>query len=59
MKTIEQAADELLREDAHRQHKSMRQLGIIDDRRARTIREREVDFTDFFDRRRRYRNDEV
>jgi len=50
MKTIEQQADELLRADAHKQHKSMRELGMIDERRQRTIREREIDFADFFGR---------
>lgn len=44
----EELANELLREDAKRQHKSMRKLGIIDERRARTVREREVPFSSFF-----------
>lgn len=50
---VEHDADRILREDAHKEHKSMRDLGIIDDRRERTIREREIDFADFFARRRR------
>ncbi len=44
----EEAADELLRQDAKAQRKSMRKLGIIDERRARTVREREVPFSSFF-----------
>ena len=44
----EEAANELLREDAKAQRKSMRKLGIIDERRARTVREREVPFSSFF-----------
>ena len=39
---IEDMADEILREDAKRQKKSLRKLGIIDERRERTIREREI-----------------
>jgi hypothetical protein len=50
---IERDADRILREAANKEHKSMRDLGIIDDRRERTIRERETDFSDFFARRRR------
>ena len=39
---IEDMADEILREDAKKHHKSLRKLGIIDERRERTIREREI-----------------
>jgi hypothetical protein len=49
----EQQADDILREDARKQHKSMRQLGIIDERRERTIRKREQPFADFFAKRKR------
>jgi len=49
----EQQADDILREFAHREHKSLRQLGIIDERRQRTINGREKTFADFFARRKR------
>lgn len=47
-KDLEQIADDILRDDAKRKRKSMRQLGIIDERRARTVRERETPFSSFF-----------
>lgn len=53
-KDIEQMADDLLRDEAKRQHKSMRQLGIIDERRARTVREKESPFADVFHRQRHH-----
>jgi len=52
---IEQTADEILRQDARSQGVSLRKLGIIDDRRRRTIDEREVCFTPFFAHRRHVR----
>jgi hypothetical protein len=51
----EVTADEILRQDAKRQGVSLRKLGIIDDRRRRTIDEREVCFTPFFEHRRHAR----
>lgn len=53
-KDLEQMADDLLRDEAKRQHKSMRQLGIIDERRARTVREKESPFADVFHRQRHH-----
>jgi hypothetical protein len=54
MKSLpDQQADDILREWARDQHKSMRELGIIDRRRQRTINEREKPFADFFARRKR------
>lgn len=56
MKTpSEVEADTLLREWAKNEHISLRKAGIIDERRERTLREREVTFADFFDSRRRAR----
>lgn len=52
---VEQQADEILREAAHSEHKSMRDLGIIDERRERTIREREQPFADYFARKTKHR----
>lgn len=49
----EHDADRILREWAQKEHKSLRELGIIDERRERTIREREVDFADFFAQRKK------
>jgi hypothetical protein len=46
----EEQANEILRQHAKSNHKSMRALGIIDERRARTIRERETPFADYFSR---------
>jgi len=51
-------ADALLREWAKSQGISLRKVGIIDDRRERTVREREVAFADFFASRRRARGHE-
>lgn len=48
-------ADELLREWAKSQGISLRKAGIIDERRERTLREREVTFADFFASRKRAR----
>jgi hypothetical protein len=50
----EQQADDILRDFANKEHKSMRQLGIIDERRQRTINGREKTFADFFARRKRH-----
>ena len=59
MKTpTEQEADDLLHEWAKQQGISLRKDGIIDDRRERTIREREVPFTTFFASRKRARGQE-
>jgi hypothetical protein len=59
MKTpVEQEADDLLRAWAKEQGVSLRKDGIIDDRRERTIREREVSFTPFFASRRKARGRE-
>lgn len=57
-KTVEQQADTILHEWAKSQGISLRKVGIIDERRERTIREREVDFTPFFASRRRARGHE-
>ena len=51
----EQTADDILREWARSQGVSLRKLGIIDDRRQRTITEREVCFTPFFAHRKHVR----
>lgn len=40
--TIEEQADDILSRDAKSHHLSLRKMGIIDDRRQRTIREREI-----------------
>ena len=53
--TLEQQADELLRGWAREQGISLRKDGIIDDRRDRTIREREVSFTPFFHQRKKHK----
>ncbi len=53
----EQEADRILRDLAQKNGCSLRDLGIIDERRERTIREREVDFSDFFVRRKNGRDD--
>lgn len=55
---VEHDADAILREWAKEQGISLRKAGIIDERRERTIREREVDFTPFFASRRRARGHE-
>jgi hypothetical protein len=39
---LDDIATELLREDAKKKGKSLRQEGIIDERRLRTIREKET-----------------
>jgi hypothetical protein len=41
-KTIEEQADDILSDDAKSHHKSLRKMGMIDARRARTIREKEI-----------------
>jgi hypothetical protein len=53
MSQLDKEADDLLRELAKREGKSLRQLGINDERRQRTIRERETTFSDYFGRRKR------
>lgn len=55
---IEHEADILLSEWAKQEGISLRKAGIIDERRERTIREREVDFTGFFATRKRARGHE-
>lgn len=54
----EQEADDILRQWAKEQGISLRKAGIIDERRERTIREREVSFTPFFASRKRARGRE-
>lgn len=49
----EQQADDILREWAASEHISLRRAGIIDERRGRTIHERETPFSVFFGRKRR------
>ena len=51
-------ADAILRAWAKSEGHSLRRSGIIDARRERTVREREVSFADFFAYRRRGRNTE-
>ena len=51
-------ADAILHEWAKTQGISLRRAGIIDDRRGRTVREREISFADFFASRRRARGQE-
>lgn len=46
-------ADAILKEFAKKEGKSLRELGIIDERRARTVRQREITFTDFFETRKK------
>ena len=49
-------ADAILRAWAKSEGHSLRHDGIIDERRERTVREREVTFADFFGHRRRVRH---
>jgi hypothetical protein len=51
----ENDADTILRDWAKSQGLSLRKVGIIDERRERTIREREVPFSTFFEHRKRSR----
>ncbi len=56
MKTLnEMEADALLHEWAKSQNISLRKAGIIDERRERTVREREIPFASFFGKRKRAR----
>lgn len=55
---LEQQADDILRDWAREQGISLRKDGIIDERRERTIREREVDFTPFFAQRKNHKGSE-
>jgi hypothetical protein len=55
MKTLNEQADEILHEWARSKGISLRKAGIIDERRERTVREREVSFTPFFASRKRAR----
>lgn len=48
---VEQQADDLLRAWAKEQGISLRKDGIIDERRERTVRERETPFASFFSNR--------
>lgn len=57
-RTPEAEADAILHEWAKSQGISLRKAGIIDERRERTIREREIDFTPFFANRKRVRGSE-
>jgi hypothetical protein len=41
-KTLEEQADDILRKNATKHRVSLRKMGIIDERRQRTIREREI-----------------
>ncbi len=50
-RTLEEQADELLAAAARAAGKSQRKFGIIDERRQRTVNEREQSFTGFFARR--------
>lgn len=55
MKTpSEVEADAILHEWAKANGISLRKAGIIDDRRERTVRNREVTFADFFANRKRH-----
>ena len=53
--SMEQTADEILKDWAKKEGISLRKVGIIDSRRRRTIDEREVCFTPFFSHRRQVR----
>jgi len=53
MHNFDTEADEILREWARKQGISLRQAGIIDERRNRTIREREINFATFFGNKKR------
>lgn len=55
--TTNEEADAILRQWAKSEGKSLRQLGIIDERRERTIRERETPFATYFGRKQARRND--
>lgn len=56
MKTPSEAeSDALLHEWARQNHISLRKAGIIDERRERTVRQREIPFTTFFESRKRAR----
>lgn len=57
MMTLNEEADAILRDWAKSEGKSLRQLGIIDQRRERTVREKEVPFAVIFGRRRKMRDD--
>ena len=50
--TLDEVADAILADDARSQHKSMRKMGMIDDRRMRTIRSREITMSYLESRRR-------
>ncbi len=58
MKTLDEQADDLLHEWAKSKGISLRKDGIIDERRQRTVREREISFTPFFASRKRARGRE-
>ena len=47
---LEEVADQILREYAKREGKSMRQIGIVDERRERTIRSKEITLSYLQDR---------
>ncbi len=49
--TLDEQADNILRDWAKSENISLRKGGIIDERRARTVREREISFASFFGRR--------
>lgn len=56
-RSIEAEAEEILKTWAKDQGISLRKAGIIDERRERTIREREIDFASFFGARARRRSE--
>ncbi len=51
---LDELADQILREAAKKEGKSMRQIGVIDERRARTIRSREITLSYLQDRMKRH-----
>ncbi len=51
---LEEIADQILRESAKKQGKSMRQIGVIDERRERTIRSREITLSYLQDKMKRH-----
>lgn len=47
-KSLEELADELLAEDAKRHGASLRELGVLDERRLRTVRGMEIPMSSVF-----------
>ena len=58
IRDLEEQADAILRDMAVREHRSLRTYGVIDERRQKTIRQREASFSDFFATRRSRFGDE-